>query len=72
MPCVSVDGLPTPSGLKVLSALRSGKTVPEDVAVEADMSLYRVRSGLRQLAQVGYVTESDGVFSLTDRGLAAL
>ena len=72
MPCVSVDGTPTPSGLKVLGALRSGKTMPEDIAVAADMSLYRVRSGLRQLAQVGFVVESDGLFSLTDRGLATL
>jgi len=72
MPCVSVDGTPTPSGLKVLGALRAGKTVPEDIAATADMSLYRVRSGLRQLAQVGYVVESDGLFSLTERGLAAL
>ncbi len=72
MPCVSVDGTPTPSGLRVLSALQSAKTVPEDIAAEADMSLYRVRSGLRQLAQVGYVTEKDGSYTLTDLGRSTL
>ncbi len=72
MPCVSVDGTPTPSGLSVLAAIRSGKTTPEEIAGAADMSLYRVRSGLRQLAQAGYVAESNGLFSLTSPGIAAL
>jgi len=58
--------------LRVLGALRAGKTTPEEIAAEADMSLYRVRSGLRQLSQVGYVVEIDGLFQLSDRGRGVL
>jgi DNA-binding IclR family transcriptional regulator len=72
MPCVSADGRPTESGLKMLGALKAGKKVAEDIASASGMPLYRVRSGLRDLVEAGYVTESDGAHSLTDKGATAI
>ncbi len=72
MPCVSPDGKPTESGLKMLGALKAGKTSAEDIAAESGMPLYRVRSGLRDLAAAGFAAESNGSYTLTDQGLAAV
>lgn len=72
MPCVSPDGTPTESGLKMLQAVQAGKSLPEDIATATDMALFRVRSGIRDLVAAGYVTESDGVYTLTEQGAAAL
>jgi DNA-binding IclR family transcriptional regulator len=72
MPCVSPDGKPTESGVKMLGALKAGKSSPEEIAAASDMPLFRVRSGIRELVAAGYATESDGSYALTDQGVAAL
>ncbi len=72
MPCVSPDGTPTESGLKMLAALKAGKSSPEDIAAATEMPLFRVRSGIRDLVAGGLAVEHDGAFSLTDQGAAAL
>jgi len=72
MPCVSPDGKPTESGVKMLQALKAGKSSPEDIAAETGMALYRVRSGIRDMVSAGYVAETDGSYALTDQGIGAL
>lgn len=72
MPCVSPDGKPTESGLKMLGALKAGNKVAEDIAAATGMPLYRVRSGLRDMVEAGYATENDGAHSLTDKGATAI
>jgi predicted transcriptional regulator len=72
MPCVSPDGKPTESGLKVLRALKAGKTTPEDVAADSGLALFRVRSGIRDLAAAGYCVDSEGSYALTEQGRALL
>ena len=72
MPCVSDDGKPTESGVKMLQALKAGKTTPEQIAAATEMSLYRIRSGIRELVAAGYVVESDGSYALTAQGTGAL
>ncbi len=72
MPCVSPDGKPTESGLKMLGALKDGKSSPEDIAAATEMPLFRVRSGIRDLVAAGFAVEHDGAFSLTEQGSAAL
>ena len=72
MPCVSPDGKPTESGVKMLEALKAGKTSPEDIAAATDMALFRVRSGIRDMVAAGYVAEADGSYTLTAQGAAAL
>ena len=72
MPCVSPDGKPSESGVKMLGSVSAGKTSVEDIAAASGMPLFRVPSGLRELAEAGYVAEQDGRYSLTDLGRAAL
>ena len=72
MPCVSPDGKPTESGLKMLAALKAGKASPEDISAATDMPLFRVRSGIRDLVAAGFASESDGLYALTAQGSASL
>ncbi len=71
MPCVSPDGKPTESGMKMLGALKSGNISAEEVAAASGMPLYRVRSGMRDLVEAGFVMDSDGSYALTEQGAAA-
>ena len=68
MACVSPDGKPTESGTKMLRALKSGLGSPEDIAKDAGLPLFRVRSGLRELAEAGLAKQKDDRYELTERG----
>lgn len=68
MACISPDGKPTESGEKMLRALKSGLGSPEEIAKNAGLPLFRVRSGLRELTQAGLATDSGGKYELTDKG----
>jgi predicted transcriptional regulator len=68
MACVSPDGKPTESGTKMLRAIKSGLGSPEEIAKDTGLPLFRVRSGLRELTQVGLASEKDGKHELTEKG----
>jgi predicted transcriptional regulator len=68
MACVSPDGKPTESGTKMLRALKSGLGSPEEIASNTGLPLFRVRSGLRELTQVGLAIEKNGKHELTEKG----
>lgn len=68
MACVSPDGKPTESGTKMLRALKSGLGSPEDIAKDAGLPLFRVRSGLRELAEAGLANQKDDRYELTEKG----
>jgi len=68
MACISPDGKPTESGTKMLRALKSGLGTAEEIAKEAGLPLFRVRSGLRELTAAGLVTEKGGRHDITERG----
>jgi DNA-binding IclR family transcriptional regulator len=68
MACISPDGKPTESGAKMLRALQSGLGTPEEIARSAGVPLFRVRSGLRELAQVGLATRKNDKYQITDKG----
>ncbi len=70
MPCVSPDGKPTESGMKILGAIKAGSTSADEIAAASGMPLYRVRSGMRDLAEAGFVTGSEGSYALTEEGAA--
>jgi len=72
MPCVSPDGTPTGSGMRVLAALKEGKVSPEGVAATSGLALYRVRSGIRDLVAAGYAAEQGGQYELTQKGISVL
>ncbi len=67
MACISADGTLTESARKMLVALQSSASA-EEVAESTGLPLFRVRSGLRELAQAGLVEECEGRYQLTDAG----
>ena len=68
MACISPDGKPTESGTKMLRALESGPGTPEEIAKEAGLPLFRVRSGLRELTQAGLANRKDESYELSPKG----
>jgi len=68
MACISPDGKLTESGAKMLRALKSGLGSPEEIAEDTGLPLFRVRSGLRELAQAGLTTPQNGNYKLTEKG----
>jgi len=68
MACISPDGKPTESGAKMLRALKSGLGSPEEIAKDAGLPLFRVRSGLRELAQAGLANQKDDKYEITNKG----
>jgi DNA-binding IclR family transcriptional regulator len=68
MPCVSPDGKPTKSGVAMLSALKSGASTPKAVADASRQPLFKVRSGLRELVNAGFVKQVDDKYQLTTEG----
>ncbi len=68
MACVSPDGKPTESGAKMLRALKSGLAMPEEIAKDAGLPLFRVRSGMRELVEAGLAALQGGSYSITDKG----
>ncbi len=68
MACISPDGKPTESGTKMLRSLESGLGSPEEIAKDAGIPLFRVRSGLRQLTQAGLASQNNNKYELTEKG----
>ncbi|MBN1682546.1 hypothetical protein JW865_03220, partial [Candidatus Bathyarchaeota archaeon] len=55
MPCISADGKPTESGLATLNAIKTGASTPQEIANITSQPLFRVRSGLRELVNAGFL-----------------
>ena len=72
MGCVDPDGKPTVSGMKMLRALQPDSKTPEEVAEEASLPIYRVRGGLRDLAEYDFVSLEDNIYTLTAKGAELL
>ncbi len=68
MACISPDGKPTESGIKMLRALKSGLGSPEEIAKDAGLPLFRVRSGLREMTQAGLANQKDDKYEITKQG----
>ena len=68
MPCVSPDGKPTSSGMALLESLKDAALSPKEISAKAGQPLFRVRSGLRELKNAGFVEEEDGKFKLSKNG----
>ena len=73
MACVTPDGRPTESGMKMLSALRLGLGSPEEVAGNVGVPLFRVRSGLRELTQAGLaIDKGDKFWDMLEKKMKAM
>jgi DNA-binding IclR family transcriptional regulator len=69
MACIKPDGKPTHAGLTILRSLEKGALPPEEVSRKTVLPLFRVRSGLRELADAGYVEMEDlTAYVLSTRG----
>jgi predicted transcriptional regulator len=68
MPCVSPDGKPTSTGMAVLRALKNGTLSPEEITSKTGQPLFRVRSGLRELKNAGFVEETGDKYGLSETG----
>jgi predicted transcriptional regulator len=68
MPCVSPDGKPTSSGMALLKSLKNGALSPDEVASKTGQPLFRVRSGLRELKNAGFVEEAEDKYRLSKTG----
>ncbi len=72
MPCISADGKPTSTGMATLKSLKDGALSPEEVASKTGQPLFRVRSGLRELKNAGFVEETGDKFGLSKTGEIAI
>ena len=72
MACISPDGKPTESGIKMMRALQLGMGSPEKIAQEVGVPLFKARSSLRELTQAGLAVEEDNKYKLTEEGAKLL
>ncbi|MDQ1281311.1 MAG: hypothetical protein QG670_2576 [Thermoproteota archaeon] len=68
MPCVSADGKPTSSGMALLNSLKDGELSAEEIVNKTGQPLFRVRSGLRELKNAGFIEDKDEKYILSDNG----
>jgi len=72
MPCVSPDGKPTGTGVKTLRAVNGGADTPEKVAEATGQPMFKVRSGLRDLFNAGFLDLEGDKYSLTETAQDAI
>jgi predicted transcriptional regulator len=58
--------------MATLNALKGGNLSPEEVSSKTGQPLFRVRSGLRELKNAGFVEEDGEKYVLTQNGKAVL
>jgi hypothetical protein len=68
MPCVSPDGRPTSTGMALLKSLKNGALSPEEITSKTGQPLFRVRSGLRELKNAGFIEEAEDKYRLSETG----
>jgi len=66
MPCISADGTLTLHARTVLAAFQSAQT-PEDVAFATDVSLFQIRSSLRELVAAALLEPVGEAYQITTR-----
>jgi len=71
MGCISPDGTLSEQAKVVLRVLAPGRPL-EEVAAEAELPLYRIRSSVRELVQAGLVEEAGPMFRTTAAGRTKL
>ena len=69
MACVRPDGEPTRPGMDMLRAVAAGARSAEEVTQMTGLPLFRVRGGLRELAEAGWVNPVDSfTYVISPRG----
>jgi predicted transcriptional regulator len=68
MPCISPDGKPTSTGVALLKSLKDEALSPEEITSKTGQPLFRVRSGLRELKNAGFVEQTEDKYRLSETG----
>jgi len=71
MPCINPDGTLTESAKTLLKAAYEPMSA-EDLAKKIGLPLYKVRSSVREMMEVGLIKETEGKFLITGKGKAFL
>lgn len=71
MACINSSGEINDMAKKILAAITQPASL-EQVALQSGAPLYRIRSGVRELLQAGFVQENNQLYLATPAGLAAL
>jgi predicted transcriptional regulator len=71
MACINPDGSLSLVARDVLRALEQSHSV-EEIHQVARQPTYRVRASLREMGEIGLVTETEGRYSITEAGRARL
>jgi hypothetical protein len=71
MACIGNQGELTESARKMLTALEV-PCAPDEVAERTQLPLFRVRAGLREMAEAGLVELTDGTYLPTELGRSLL
>jgi predicted transcriptional regulator len=58
--------------MATLKSLKDGALTPEEISGKTGQPLFRVRSGLRELKNAGFVDETEGKYSLSKDGKTAI
>lgn len=72
MPCVSSDGKPTGTGIETLRAIQGGAVIPIKISETTGHPMFKVRSGLRELTNAGFLEQESGKYHLTELGKKAI
>ncbi|MDA3129289.1 replication/maintenance protein RepL [Aliibacillus thermotolerans] len=59
MACVDDKGQLTASARKLLETIENNALTPEEIAKEAALPLFKVRSSMRDMKSMGFVTEEE-------------
>ena len=71
MACVNGQGELSNSARSMLAALETS-TTPEEVAMQTKLPLFRIRAGLREMAEAGLVELKAAIYTATQQGRALL
>lgn len=64
MACVNEKGQLNQTAVTILEQIRETAQTAEEIANQADIPLFKVRSQLRELKHVDFVTETEGQFKV--------
>lgn len=67
MACIDDKGNLTATAKKILTAVKDQSLTAEEVASGTDLPLFKVRSSLRDMASMGFVTQEDDTYQLNEK-----
>lgn len=72
MACVNDKGQLTESAKKILNAVSGDPVTPQEISKKIDMPLFKVRSSLREMLEIEFISEENGKYQITQKAIEAL